>query len=174
MPFRVVFDERCFEDTIIRVEKTPTHLYLADVWMFNGVPIFDSTTFDERQEKLKTIYDMFYTPCPEFETFCIKMRSELTDIRGKEYYSTEKGFRGIFVEDTATDHFEIVRTDIPDVYKISSNGEYLRVKTLALSKQLKTFGASFILKCTSNHDGTWTPILSSNTVTNEEDSSSRN
>jgi hypothetical protein len=167
MPVRIVWDERCFEDTVFRVEKTPTHLYLADVWMFNGVPIFDSTTFEERQNLLNSVYSL-YTPCPEFESFKVLKRSELNEIRGKEYYTNEKGARGIYCENSDETLLEIVRTDIPDVYKIPSNGDYLRVKTLALSKYLNTMGSVFSLYCQNNQDGTWTPLVdtSSKPITN--------
>jgi hypothetical protein len=172
-PVRIVWDERCFEETIFRVEKTPTHLYLADVWMFNGTHVFDYTTFEERQARLKTLYSTFYTPCPPFESFCVQLRSELTDVRGKEYYTNERGAKGIFVEDKPSEdeaELDIVKTDIPDVYRIPSNGEYLSVKTLALSRYLRSFGPSFRLRCLNNKDGTWTPLLSSKPVTNEASS----
>jgi hypothetical protein len=151
---RIVMDERCFEDTLFRVERTATHMYIADVWMWNGVPIFSTTTFEERQALLTKIYSL-YTPCPAFETYSVKLRDALTEIRGTEYYTAEKGARGIYVEEPI---FEIVKTDIPDVYKMS-NGDYLRVKTLALSKKLKLLGAKFSLPCTNNGDGTWSPFI---------------
>ena len=173
MPVRIVWDDRCFEETIFRVEKTPTHLFLADVWMFNSKPIFEYTTFEERQTRLQKLYSTFYTSCPAFESFCIQMRSELTDVRGKEYYTNERGSIGIFVEDKASEddmEHDIVKTDIPDVYKIPANGEYLSVKTLVLSKYLRTLGASFRLRCLNNKDGTWSPLLSSKPLTNEASS----
>lgn len=168
---RIVFDERCFEDTIIRVEKTSTHLYLADVWMFNGACMFDRTTFQERQEFLKTLFATFYTPCPAFESIQLDLRDNVTDIRGREYYTNERGARGVFIEDKPSDKIvlhEIIKTDIPDVYRIVSNGEYLRVKTIVLSHHLRTLGSRFKLRCENNNDGTWTPLLSSSTVTNED------
>ena len=85
-------------------------------------------------------------------------------MRGLEYYSNEKGARGIFVEHTDS-RFLVTKTEVPDVYRVS-NGGYLRVKTLALSKQLKTLGDTFTIDCEKNEDGTWTPILSSGTLTN--------
>lgn len=157
-----MWDERCFEETIFRVEKTPTHLYLADVWMFNGNSMFEYTTFEERQSRLRSIYSTFYTHCPPFESFHIQLRSELTDIRGKEYYTNERGARGIFIEDKPSEDeavLDILKTDIPDVYKIITNGDYLSVKTLVLSKYLRALGSSFELKCMNNKDGTWTPLL---------------
>ena len=168
---RIVFDERCYEDTIFRVEKTPTHLYLADLWMFNGTPIFDKTTFEERQQKLREIFGAFYIDCPAFQTVTLDLRSNLTEYKGKEYYTNDRGAKGIYIESTASDDeaiFDIVKTDIPDVYKITSNGEYLRVRTLVLSQYLKTLGHTFKMRCRRNYDGTWDPLLSSNTLTNED------
>jgi hypothetical protein len=139
--------------------------------MFNGTSVFDYTTFEERQARLRTLYSTFYTPCPPFESFCIQLRSELTDVRGKEYYTNERGARGIFVEDNPSeDEIEIVKTSIPDVYRIPTKGEYLSVKTLALSKYLRSLGPSFHLRCLNNNDGTWTPLLSSKPLTNEASS----
>jgi len=167
---RIVWDERCFEDSIFRVEKTSTHLYLADVWMFNGVPIFNKTTFEERQVLLKSLFT-FYTPCKLFETYQIDLRENVFEVRGREYYTNERGAHGIFIEDKPLEDEmlqEIVKTEIPDVYKLTSNGEYLRVPTLMLSQYLQTLGSKFELKCLNNKDGTWTPLLSSNPVTNED------
>lgn len=169
-PIRLVFDERCFEDTILRVEKTSTHLYLADVWMFNGTPIFDNTTFSERQILLKDLFG-FYTPCPAFESIALDLRDNVVDVRGREYYTNERGARGIFIEDKPSENeadVEVIRTDIPDVYRIPSTGDYLQVRTLSLSRYLKTLGDKFTLRCTNNKDGTWSPLLYSNTVTNED------
>jgi hypothetical protein len=160
-PLRIVMDDRCFDETIFRVERTSTHLYIADVWMWNGTPLFGTTTFKERQDILEKIYTL-YTSCPGFETCPVQLRKDVKDVRGLEYYSNEKGARGIFVEHTG---FEITKTGVPDVYRVSDGG-YLRVKTLALSKHLRTLGEKFVLDCKKNEDGTWTPILSSGTLTN--------
>ena len=154
-PVKLVMDSRCFEETLFRVERTSTHLYIADVWMWNGTPIFHTKTFQERQALLERIFTL-YTPCPAFETFSLQLRSSLTDIRGTEYYSNEKGARGVFVEKVGN-MCDIVRTDVPDVYRLS-NGGYLRVKTLDLSKKLRTLGAAFVLDCQKNEDGTWSPV----------------
>ena len=171
----LVIDERCFEDTIFRVEKTPTHLYLADMWMFNGTPIFDKTTFEERQQKMKEIFCTFFTDCPAFQSIRVDLRSNIKEHRGKEYYTNDRGARGIFVESNPNRdevRLEVIRTDIPDVYRIPSNNEYLRVRTLELSRKLKEMGDRFFVRCKNNHDGTWDPLLSSSTVTNEGISSS--
>jgi hypothetical protein len=160
-PIRLVWDERCFEDTILRVEYTPTHVYLADAWMLNGTPLFTTTTFSKRQELLKSVFSM-YTPCPEFETRAVRLRDDIEDIRGYEYYNNSEGEKGIFAEckKVETLKYEIIATDIPDVYKVADVG-YLRVQTMALSKKLRTFGRVFTLECVQNEDGTWTPVIDS-------------
>lgn len=162
IPLRMVVDERLFEDSIFRVEKTATHLYLADIWMLNGVPIFDSTTFQERQELLQSLFKAFWTDCPPFQTLQVDLRSNVTDVRGYEYYTNERGAIGIYKEDVREGEaiLEIHKTSIPDVYKIPSRNEYLQVKTLKLSRYLRTLGDEFSLLCKNNQDGTWIPLVS--------------
>lgn len=168
-PIRVVFDSRCFEDTVFRVEKTTAAMYIADVWMFNGETVFDKHSFSTRQVLLKNVYDNFYTPCPPFETCAILLRATLRDVRGQEFYTHDKGARGIYVESTpGTDEVYVVATDVPDVYRIPAENGYLQVKTLVLSKYLRTLGPTFTLRCRRNEDGTWTPVLSSTSLTNED------
>lgn len=165
--FRMVWDERCFEDTILRVEYTFTHLYIADVWMWNGIPLFKKTTFSQRSAMIKSIFENAYTPCPLFETRKVDLRENAPDIRGHEYYNDTVCEKGIFMEckPDVTNKYEIVATDIPDVYKVADVG-YLRVQTLALSKHLRTLGKVFTLECVQNEDGTWTPRIESPSNTN--------
>ena len=158
--FRVVWDERCFEDTILRVEYTSTHVYIADVWMWNGTQMFKTRSFEQRATFLKAAFEATYTSCSEFETKAVALRETATDIRGHEYYSDAHGEKGIFIESKpdVSDKYEIVATDIPDVYKVADVG-YLRVRTMALSKQLRALGRVFTLDCVQNEDGTWTPRI---------------
>lgn len=164
---RCVLDERCYEDSILRVEYTSTSICLADVWMWNACNLFKTTTFSWRQEFLHGIYNHLYTSCPLFETHSIVLRSSVTGLRGHEYYLDRVGEFGIFVEynEEADGIFDIFATDIPDVYKLS-NGGYLRVRTLTLSKYLRTLGKTFKLKCQQNEDGTWSPVEISQHYTN--------
>lgn len=80
-----------------------------------------------------------------------------------------EGEKGIFAEckkkEEETLKYEILATDIPDVYKVADVG-YLRVRTIALSKTLRSFGRVFTLQCVQNDDGTWTPVIDSHTNTN--------
>ena len=158
--FRVVWDERCFEDTILRVEYTSTHVYIADVWMWNGTQMFKTRSFEQRAKFLKAAFEATYTSCPEFESRKVDLRENATEIRGHEYYSDAHGEKGIFIESKpdVSDKYEIVATDIPDVYKVADVG-YLRVRTMSLSKQLRALGRVFTLECVQNEDGTWTPRI---------------
>jgi len=158
--FRVVWDERCFEDTILRVEYTSTHVYIADVWMWNGTQMFKTRSFEQRATFLKAAFEATYTPCPEFESRKVDLRENAVEIRGHEYYSDAHGEKGIFIESKpdVSDKYEIVATDIPDVYKVADVG-YLRVRTMSLSKQLRALGRVFTLECVQNEDGTWTPRI---------------
>ena len=164
--FRIVMDDRCFEDSILRVEYTSTHLYIADVWMWNGIKIFNRTSFAWRQTYLKDMISAMYTPCPGFESRAVELRDEgMSDIRGYEYYTDRIGETGLFKEETAptetTTTYQITTTEVPDVYKLDGDLGYLRVRTLELSRALRTLGPSFRLRCVKNSedDGTWTPLL---------------
>jgi hypothetical protein len=46
---------------------------------------------------LKSIFSL-YTPCSEFETRAIKLREDVEDIRGYEYYTNTEGEKGVFAE----------------------------------------------------------------------------
>ena len=166
--FRIVMDQRCFEDSILRVEYTSTHLYVADVWMWNGIKMFNRTSFAWRQTYLRDMLPVMYTPCPGFESRAVELRSEaMADIRGYEYYTERIGETGLFKEETPTppekekETYQITTTDVPDVYKLEGDLGYLRVRTLELSRALRTMGPSFRLQCVKNpeDDGTWTPVV---------------
>lgn len=170
--FRVVIDERCFEDSILRVEYTSTHLYVADVWMWNGIKMFNRTSFAWRQAYLKDMLSVMYTSCPGFESRAVELRGEgMCDIRGYEYYTDRIGETGLFKEEAPPaplspkeiekTTYQITSTDVPDVYRLEGDLGYLRVRTLELSRALRTMGASFRIACVKNleEDGTWTPIL---------------
>lgn len=156
---RCVLDERCFEDSILRVEYTSSSIYLADIWMWNASNVFNMTHFAWRQNLLRRIHAELYTNLPSFQSHEFVLRENITDIRGYEYYNDKIGAYGIFVEynEEADGVFEITVTDIPDVYKLS-NGGYLRVRTLKLSRYLRTLGKTFKLKCQQNEDKTWSPV----------------
>jgi hypothetical protein len=126
--------------------------------MWNALNVFNVTHFSWRQNLLRKIYEELYTNCPLFQSHELLLRENITDVRGYEYYNDKIGGHAIFVENHKEDGvFEITATDIPDVYKLS-NGGYLRVRTLKLSRTLRSLGKTFTLKCKQNEDNTWSPV----------------
>jgi len=174
---RLVWDERCYEDTIFRIEYTGTHIFIADVWLWNGTRMFEKMNFADRATFLRNAIPAVYTPCQAFESRRVALRDVSASARGYEYYTDSPGEKGVYsvVEATTvpsvvpvlleSNCYEIVATDVPDVYSVSAGG-YLRVKTLALSKALRAMGRKFVLECQKNADGTWTPVIESHSNTN--------
>ena len=173
---RLVWDERCYEDTILRVEYTATHLFIADVWLWNGTRLFEKMKFSDRATFLRNAIPVVYTPCQPFESRRVTLRDVSASARGYEYYTDLPGEKGIYSDAVVapapapapvldTNRYEIIATDVPDVYSVSAGG-YLRVKTLALSKALRAMGRKFVLECQKNSDGTWTPVIESHPNTN--------
>lgn len=146
-PVSYVIDERCFDDTIIRVEKANNCIYLADIFLWQGVPVHKLKSFSERQELLKNFLKLFYTPCSEFEWLPLKLRSEATcKIRGYECYSDDPGDIGSFTDDIRVP-YTILRTDMTDIYAIEGEEGYLDVPTLDISLRLREMGDRFQLYC---------------------------
>lgn len=144
---RCVIDERCFDDTIFRVEKTNSKVYLADVFVWQGVPVHTTLSFSERQTLLEGFLTTCYTSCPEFEWKPLGLRSRAgIQLKGYEYYSDAPGDIGAFTEDTRT-LYTIRRTEIPDVYSIDGEEGYLDVPDLPTSQRLLAMGEVFSLYC---------------------------
>ena len=145
VPF--VIDERCFDDTIFRVEKHKDVLYLADVFCWQGTPVWTTLTFLERQEILKEFLAICYTPCRLFEWKQLKLRSDCPGpYKGLECFSNEPGDVGTFTEDLRR-LYTIRKTSIPDVYAVDGEDGYLDVPTLEVSQKLRTLGDVFQLYC---------------------------
>jgi hypothetical protein len=142
-----VIDERCFDDTIFRVEKTASKVYLADVFVWQGVPVHTTLSFSQRQTLLEGFLETCYTSCPAFEWKPLELRSSATiALKGYEYYSDAPGDIGSFTEDTRV-AYTIRRTEIPDVYAVDGESGYLDVPDLATSKRLLELGEVFSLYC---------------------------
>jgi hypothetical protein len=147
-----VIDERCFDDTILRVERTPTNVYLADVVLWQGVPVHTTHTYLERQALLEGFLTTCYTPCPEFEWKPLSLRSTATiALKGYEYYSDAPGDVGAFSDDTRV-LYTARRTDIPDVYSVDGHEGYLDVPDLPTSQRLLAMGEVFQLYCKQQGD----------------------
>lgn len=151
-PVRFVIDERCFDDTILRVEKTSNTLYLADVFLWQGVPVHKMLSFSQRQDLLAGFFKTCYTSCPAFEWIPMKLRSTATtNLKGYEYYSEEPGDIGSFSDDVRILR-TIHRTDIPDVYSVEGESGYLNVPNLETSQKLLALGEVFQLYCEKSSD----------------------
>ena len=147
-----VIDERCFDDTIIRVEKGKDAIYLADIYVWQGVQVHSTMSFAERQELLKGFYKHLYTPCSAFEWMPLKLRSEATcKIKGYEYYSDEPGNIGSFTDDVRT-AYTIRRTSVSDVYAVEGQAGYLEVPTLEVSQALRRMPDVFECYCKRTED----------------------
>jgi hypothetical protein len=133
--------------------------------MWNGIKLFSRTSFAWRQTFLRQVLSCMHTPCPGFESRVVELRSDaMAGIRGYEHYTDRIGETGLFkaeAEVKAEDMYEITATDVPDVYKLEKDLGYLRVRTLELSRTLRTLGPTFRLQCVKNpeNDGTWSPVM---------------
>jgi hypothetical protein len=134
--------------------------------------MFEKMNFADRATFLQNAIPVVYTPCQAFESRRVALRDVSVSARGYEYYTNSPGEKGIYSDAVVapapvadTNRYEIMATDVPDVYSVSAGG-YLRVKTLALSKALRAMGRKFVLECQKNVDGTWTPVIESHPNTN--------
>jgi len=139
-PITISIDERCFDDTVIRVERDKKVLYLADIFIWQGVLVHKTMSFSQRQEILHGFFKYCYTPCPSFESVRLSLRP--TTGKGYEHYSTSPGDIGTF---SIEQYHTIRKTDTPDVYAVEDG--YLNVPTLELSKKLREMGDVFEAKC---------------------------
>jgi len=145
VPF--VIDDRCFDDTIFRVEKHKTTLYLADVFCWQGTPVWKTMSFTERQHILREFLEICYTPCSQFEWKALKLRSDCPGpYKGFECFSDAAGDVGTFTEDMRR-LYTIRKTALPDVYAIEGEEGYLDVPNLTTSQKLRTLGETFQLYC---------------------------
>jgi hypothetical protein len=159
-PISVACDERIMETTIFRTEKEGKTLRIADIWMWNGFPMFKEWSFGQRWDFLQNVFPKVWVSCPAFEDYNVVLRTEESlrgQIRGYEVYTDAPGSKGVFVEKEGLT-CKIERTDVRDVYRVLYAGEprgYLRVPTLAQSHWLYAQGQSFSADCTECGDGTW-------------------
>jgi hypothetical protein len=75
-------------------------------------------------------------------------------IRGNEYYSSDIGAKGCFVEEVG-DKVIVKRMATPDCYEIKGQKGYLKVPDLKTSAFLRSKGPEFECRCTQNEDGSW-------------------
>ena len=159
-PIAVVCDERIMETTILRTEKDGKTLRVADIWMWNGFPMYKEWSFGRRWDFLADVFPKVWTSCPAFEDFNVILRTEESlkgQIRGYEVYTDAPASKGVFVEKEGLS-CKIERTDTRDVYKVIYAGEfqgYLKVPSLKQSHWLYQQGQTFTADCKDCGDGTW-------------------
>lgn len=145
---QISVDERLCGDTFLCCEKIRNDIVVSDIFIYNSIPVFQTTTFAQRYAWLQDLM-RFFAPC----SVRILHKSALEPchpIHGTEYYTDEKGAFGTFVE---TGRFTKHPT-LPDVY-LTDTGDYLKVPDLKTSVFLRTLGPVFSVPCTRTPDGAW-------------------
>jgi len=138
----VCLDERLFGDTILRAEYTNNAYIISDVFVYNSICIFMVSTFKQRYEWLKLVFEKFEKPG---RTRLIHKSNATFPIKGFEYYDSKDGSRGCFEDESG--YQTIIKTEIPDVYTVKGQDGYVLVPTLKASILLRSKGDEFRLKC---------------------------
>lgn len=152
-------DERICNDTLLRVEKINSKTYVvSDIWLYNSNCIFSCSTFEQRYDWLKEWLTTFVYNIPDV-TIQLMHKSDLKNVRfrGYELYTDDIGSRGYFKEDVGSRLVTVKKMIHPDCYEVE-DGNYLRVPTLQLSRELRMLGDSFTLRCIQEEDGSWSKV----------------
>lgn len=159
-PLKCIVDERICGDTILRVERlSATKYVVSDIWMYNSNCISACSTFEQRYTWTKDILDIAH----QFTEDTIQLihKSALPEgtlFRGEEVYTNTPNSTGFFVEQEKSTRLTVLRTEIPDVYRIESKEGYIRVPDLKTSMFLRKQGDQFTLKCTPHDADSWTVL----------------
>jgi hypothetical protein len=96
-PVSIVMDERMCSDTVIRVTRLSSDVYVAcDIRTLNGKDLIDTKSYAERRALLDTLLEEFHTP----DLSVLLTYDEvppLTSIRGWETYDDQPGTLGVFL-----------------------------------------------------------------------------
>jgi hypothetical protein len=94
---QIVLDERVFSDTVLRVVRLPKDVYVVyDVKTLNGVHVFETLNYEQRQEKLSALLDLFHHP----DLAALILPEDVpagTLLRGYEHYDDKPGTLGAFL-----------------------------------------------------------------------------
>jgi hypothetical protein len=96
-PVQIILDERVFSDTVLRVVRLPKDVFIVyDVKTLNGVHVFETLNYEQRQEKLHALLELFHHP-----DLTALIRPEDvpagTLLRGYECYDDQPGTLGAFL-----------------------------------------------------------------------------
>ena len=157
---RCIVDERMCGDTILRVERiSPTKFVLSDIWMYNSNCVCACSTFEQRYKWTKELLSIAHQHTED--TIQIIHKSELPEgtlFRGEEVYTNVVNSTGFFAEQEKSNTLTILRTEIPDVYRIENKEGYIRVPDLKTSVFLRKQGPQFALKCTPHDADSWSVL----------------
>jgi hypothetical protein len=149
-----IIDERICSDTLIRVERIDEYKFvISDIWLYNSNCVYACSTFKQRYNWLQSLLKEIHHPVEG--TVHLIHKSDLphnTPLRGEEVYTNTIGSAGIYVETGSI----ILKTEIPDVYRIQGKEGYLRVPDLKTSVFLRKKGNTFTIQCTQFDSESWT------------------
>ena len=93
----MILDERVFSDTVLRVVRLPKDVFIVyDVKTLNGTHVFETLNYEQRQEKLGALLDLFHHP--ELSALILPEDAPAgTLLRGYEYYDDQPGTLGAFL-----------------------------------------------------------------------------
>jgi hypothetical protein len=90
-------DERLCSDTIFRVVRLATKSYVVyDLFALNGVKVHDTLTFQQRQERIAELLELFHHP-DLTSLVTIKDAPVGCHIRGYEQYDNIPGSIGVYI-----------------------------------------------------------------------------
>ncbi len=96
-PVRIILDERLFSDTVLRVVRLPKDVFIVyDVKTLNGVHVFETLNYEQRQERLRALLELFHHP----DLTALVLPEDVpagTLLRGYECYDDQPGTLGAFL-----------------------------------------------------------------------------
>lgn len=91
----IIFDERVFSDTVLRVIQLNSDVYIAcDIRYLNGICVYEKLSYAKRRELLESLLDAFH------HTDLTALLTEApvgSSLHGWEYYDDEPGTMGVFL-----------------------------------------------------------------------------
>ncbi len=94
----MVFDERLFSDTVLRVVRLNSMMFIIyDIRYLNGSPFHEIHPYAYRMNKIRQMLDVFHHP----DLVSLVTPDEVAEyaypIRGYEYYDNQPGSMGVFL-----------------------------------------------------------------------------
>lgn len=94
-PVPIVFNERLFSDTVLRVVQFKHDVYMAcDIRYLNGTNVYEKLNYSARYTLLESLLDAFHTT--ELTALLVEPPHDAM-LHGFEYYDNEPGTMGVFL-----------------------------------------------------------------------------